>query len=530
MLEYYFYGAGLRLGQSIVYASLWIVIGLLIAAVFRCMLGPEKVRTLFGDGTRRGILTGWLIGMLLPVCSLGVIPIVRELQRSGVKGGTIIAFALTAPLFNPMSVLYGLTLSDPIAIICFSLCALVIVSFLGLLWDRFFATPPIEQPEPLPTPGIKRIAAVGHNMIREITGASGAYILFGILCSVLIAVSFEKGHLQGEVERDNWKAPITVAAIALPIYSTPLLAMSQIGGMFQHGNSIGAAFSLLILGAGTNMGLVAWFIRSFGWVRTLSFLIMLAVTTIGLAYAISEPLYPKGIEAAGHSHAFDVYNHPFHYGQTDLSHVALNRMKEFWKAHELGVTWVLGGLVFVGLVLPRFRFWEKFESWIQSPSDEKVGGGIDILIPDWVLGATVVAGLVAASVAGAYLFYPSPDELLPDMFNVNTECVLESKNEQWESAEKWIGFADDLSRRLEVGVFLRNGSVDPFKSAKAKTYREKLDLVKQAVEQRDAERIDELAMDLSNAYTRMSKAFKEEEIIPIEQLMKKRRRSPLPQK
>jgi len=61
MLDYYLYGAGLRLGQCIIYASLWIMVGLLIAAIFRYMLGPEKVKKLFGDGTRRGIFTGWLI-------------------------------------------------------------------------------------------------------------------------------------------------------------------------------------------------------------------------------------------------------------------------------------------------------------------------------------------------------------------------------------------------------------------------------------------------------------------------------------
>ena len=47
--------------------------------------------------------------MLMPVCSLGVIPIAREMRRSDLRGGDL-AFAMTAPLFNPLSMLYGLTL------------------------------------------------------------------------------------------------------------------------------------------------------------------------------------------------------------------------------------------------------------------------------------------------------------------------------------------------------------------------------------------------------------------------------------
>ncbi|MCH2183416.1 MAG: permease, partial [Mariniblastus sp.] len=190
MLEYYFAGAGLRLSQVIIYSSLWIVTGCLIAAIFRCMLGAEKTRRIFADGTRWGLAAGWLIGMLLPVCSLGVIPIVRELHRAGVNRGTIVAFGLTAPLFNPMSVLYGLTLSDPIAILSFSLCALVIVSVIGYLWDRWLPVSQEARPvnETLPVPGIKRMLAVFYTASRELAGPTLIYILIGICGSVLMAV------------------------------------------------------------------------------------------------------------------------------------------------------------------------------------------------------------------------------------------------------------------------------------------------------------------------------------------------------
>ncbi|WP_075082530.1 permease [Mariniblastus fucicola] len=509
MLEYYLFGGGLRLGQIIIYSSLWLVIGFIVAGIFRNMLGPAKVRKLFGEGTKRGIFTGWLIGMLLPVCSLGAIPIVRELYRSKVKGGTIIAFGLTAPLFNPMSILYGLTLSDPIAILSFSLCALVIVGLLGILWDRFYPDTVEEFPDvKMPAPGIKRIAAVFYSAVRDATGSTLIYVLIGIACSVLTAVSFEKGHLQYGVEQDNVLAPVLVAAVALPIYSTPLLAMSQVGGMFQHGNSIGGAFALLILGAGANIGLLVWFNVTYGWKRSLAFLTLLFVTTIALAYAIDKPLTPKGITPAGHSHAFDVYTHPFNKSQSDIGRIWRTQLSEFWRVNELGGTWILGGFLLAGIVI-RCCGTARVESWLysESPAPERK---YDFDVPGWVLGGTTVSGLIAASVVGCYFYYPSPEQLLPDLSTINTECVLSAKNQQWEAAEKWIPYADDLSRRLEVGVFLRNGSVDEFKTAKAKTYRDKLDKLKELVEQREGENIEAYAMDLSKSYQRLSRAFKDE--------------------
>ena len=119
-----------------------------------------------------------------------------------------------------------------------------------------------------------------------------------------------------------------------------------------------------------------------------------------------------------------------------------------------------------------------------------------------------MGGLVAASIVGCYLYYPAPDDLMQDLYTINTECVLSARNKQWEAAEKWIPYADDLSRRLEVGVFLRNGSVGEFQTSKAKNYREKLDKLKEFVDQREPNGIEDQAMELSSSFQRLSKAFR----------------------
>ena len=510
MLEYFLAGAGLRFSQVVIYSSMWIVIGCLIAGIFRRMLGPEKTRRIFGNGTKFGLLAGWLIGMLLPVCSLGVIPIVRELHRVGVNRGTIVAFGLTAPLFNPMSVLYGLTLSDPIAILSFSLCALFIVSVLGFFWDRFTTVSEKELlHEKMPVPGIRRTIAVFDSATRELVSPTMLFILLGIAGSVLLAVVFPKGFLQNQVERDNILAPITVALIATPVYSTPLLAMSQIGGMFQHGNSIGAAFSLLILGAGANLGLLCWFGITYGMRRVAIFCLLLLVITVGLAYVIDKPLRPKGVEPAGHSHAFDVYTHPFaqDYNQ-DQYGLAKTKALNFHAKNEVGATYILLGMILVGLMFGMLSTKFDLEKWYLVEK-AKTSKNMDIILPGWFLGIVSVVGLVVASVVGCYLYYPKASEALADLSIVNADVVISSKQEEWEAAEKWISYADDISRRMEVGAFLRNFKIDEFQTTKARIYREKLDTLKESVDGRDASHVEERASDVNQAYFRLRKAFAE---------------------
>jgi hypothetical protein len=66
--------------------------------------------------------------------------------------------------------------------------------------------------------------------------------------------SFPANSLQHTFNYDNPLAPLYMTGMAIPVYATPMLAMSQLGMMFQHANSIGAAFVLLVLGAGMNLG------------------------------------------------------------------------------------------------------------------------------------------------------------------------------------------------------------------------------------------------------------------------------------
>jgi hypothetical protein len=299
-----------------------------------------------------------------------------------------------------------------------------------------------------------------------------------------------------------------MACYVTPVYSTPLLAMSQIGGMFQHGNSVGAAFSLLILGAGVNIGLLCWFGSAFGIRRVTLFLVLLLTMTIGIAYALDKPLYPEGVKPSGHTHAFDVYTHPYQKGETGLMDRAITGTSEYVEQRGLYGVQFLGILALVGIVFrlieTRWDLQNWFLSQVQAPSKW------DIALPSWVIGLVAGIGLVVVSVFGTYLYYPEPESLLDDFTGINTNCVVAARTGDWEGVEKWVLFCDDLSRRLEVGVFLREGSVSDFKRAKAKSYRDKLDELRDDIAAGQTSRTTEQSMELLQSYLQMSKAFREE--------------------
>ena len=501
-----FWGAVLRFLQALLQGTPTILIGLIVAGVFRRLIGYAGTRRLFGDNSWRSLPQAWALGMLLPVCSLGVIPVVRELRKAGVSTGAILAFGITAPLFNPISLLYGLTLSNPIVIFTFALCSLLIVTLVGLAWDNLFPAQPQAEREPLPVAyGIKRMLAVGAVAMRESASASIIYIVIGLIGVACLSVLLPNGYLQTSAEHDDPWAPLFMTVVAVPVYASPMTAMVQLSSMFQHGNSVGAAFSLLVLGTGLNVGLMAWMARNFGLKQTISMLGIIFFVVVGLAYALDKPLYPTGVEPAGHTHAFDIYCNPFHWNTQDAYVATQRTLREKTAPYEIASLVGLTALLIGGLLLNWLDPSGNFELWLERPSESKAR--LDIVLPGPVIGGVVLVGLVASSILGCYLYYPPPADIFEEMKLVNVEVVTAARTKDWDTALYWIPIYDDWTRKLQVSMYLRGESLSPYRVAKANNLREKLELLEHEVEDEEVEEAADLAMQTDRAMRLLRKAY-----------------------
>ncbi|MEW4528867.1 permease [Maioricimonas sp. JC845] len=501
----------LRLTQSLIAASPFILAGLIVAGIFRRLMGRESTRRLFGNSSGRSLLQAWGLGMLLPICSLGVIPVIRELRGMGLRGGTILAFAMAAPLFNPLSVLYGLTLSEPIAILAFAFCSLIVVTGVGMVWDRLFPDSSQSEPEP-PTvrAGLKRIAAIGVAAARHAGGRSALYILIGLVGVAMLGVVLPAGSLQHAVNGDNPLAPLTMTAIAVPVYATPMLAMSQLGMMFQHANSPGAAFVLLALGAGMNLGLVFWMWRQYGLRRSAAWMGLLLGVVLLLAYGVDRPLYPHAIDPADHTHAFDIYCRPFYSDAVNPGALAIEKLRRDTSPVELYPLAMLGLLLAAGLLLNLFDRTGRVERWLEATPQTEAPRRLDVVVPGPILGGVALIGLVVASIVGCYAYYPPPAEVLEEMNIVKAEALGAALADDPEQATYWIEIYDDWSRKLEVGAFLRDWKLSDYHRIKARILREQLELLEHEIEHQDREEIQQLVARVSRSQGRLRTAFIEE--------------------
>ncbi len=534
-------GGLIRLLQGFTAVAPTLLVGIFLAAVLRYYLGKEHTRRLFGGDSWRSLPQSWFLGMLIPVCSIGVLPMLREMRRAGVKPGAMSAFALSAPLFNPLSLLYGLTLSRPLVIVLFAIGSLFIVTVLGFLWDLIDKKSATggndEQPENIAASsdhdddeikssnqliGMRRIIATLVYFARDITGSSLALTMLGLSGLALVAATLPYGAMQNAVERDDWWAPLRMLFVAGPFYATPMMAMSQLGMMFQHANSPGASFTLLILGTGMNLATPVWFAKHYGIKATAAWLISLLVVVLAISYAVNRPLIPPGIEPAGHTHAFDIYANPLSEAHVISGFTLKEMMTKDLDIGEIVSLSVMALVVVLGLVLRAVRVDEAWLIKTAKPNslasslhsqESTPRHGLDVVVPANVIGLTMIAGLIATSIVACFAYYPSPKECLEEIRLARAECLSGANSGQAEHALFWLPVWEDWSRRIEVGTFLRHGEVRPYQRMQGYLIRKKLELLEHELEHDPFElkETQNVVRDLLKADARWVRSFREKD-------------------
>lgn len=516
-------GGFIRLLEGAISATPTLLVGLLIAAVLRYYLGKEGTRKLFGGDSLRSLPQSWAVGMLLPVCSIGVLPILFEMRRCRIKPGAMSAFALAAPLFNPLSLLYGLTLARPYVILFFAFGSLIVVTLVGVVWDRRVSQSEDDRADDVKDSeviGVTRLLAILVQITRELAGRSGGWAIVGLLGLVLLAAVLPWGTLQSEVNRDDWLAPAKMTAVALPAYATPMLAMSQLGMMFQHANSPGAAFVLLVLGTGANLATLIWFGKTFGGRSVGIWLGSLLLIVVGIAYAINKPLFPPGVEPFDHTHAFDIYTNPVHNLDTLSSRLITDKLKKDIDIGEAVALSAMALLVVLGLLFRAFGLdVAKLESWNASAGkDAGRVGSFDRNVGPQAVGATMLVGLIALSIVMCYAFYPSAEESLEEIKVARAETLSAANSGNAEHAMFWIPIWDEWSRRLEVGTLIRRGELRPYQRMQGYLIRKKLEALEHelAHDPVDIEATRALVSDLLKTNTRWVRSYRDQDRSPHE--------------
>lgn len=461
-----FWSGFLRIVEAMVAAAPFLVAGVLAAGLLRGMVGASRIRKMLGVGHWSGPFRAWGLGVLLPICSLGALPVARELRRAGVPSGTVLSFVLVGPVLNPVSIIYGLSHIVPITLAYFAVGTFVVSVGIGMIWNHFISNSRDEVSDEFehpPRSSVARLAVVGDTAARGLVGPVWVDYSLALLAVGFLGAFLPHGVLATGLTRDNVFAPVIMGLVAIPVYVTPTEVMMHFGNIVKDGYSLGAAFALIVLGAGANLGVANWIRRDYGPRPLFLFVAMLIGSTLVIGLTADRAILHGNATMADHTHAFDDF--------TRLSSVNNSEANVVWvwsqitrkiKVHEVAGFACLLVIFVAGVVLRGLGDRVSIEPLMQSSSDS-----LDPLSsPRWdpalsprQLAIAGALGVFIFAVIGLYLYYPSPKNLFADMSVIRVEAYDAVKTQNVKEARRRLAQWRGLAEKLPTSQRLRTGNV-----------------------------------------------------------------------
>lgn len=450
----------LRMAKTMLAAAPFLLAGVAVAGILRSMVGAERLRSLLGVGRWTGPIRGYLLGCLLPVCSLGALPVARELQRAGVPSGTILSFVLVAPVLNPISIVYGLAHIDPVTLLYFAAGTFVVSLGIGWTWDAFVGKTRdalvAGTGETLPRSSGRRLLVAGITASRSIAGPEAIDYLLAVLTMGVLGALLPYGVLQKGLTPDNPWSPLIMSLVAIPAYVTPFDVMMHFQLIVCDGYSMGAAFALMMLGAGANVGVANWLRRDYGTRPMLGFIAAIFLATLAIGYTADHTIVAASAGIADHTHAFDGFTRVHHVpeGVDGLRWVYELVMRDLRVPELVGIS-LIALLAVVGLGLTAFGKRLTVEAIIRSERADVREGVWNPAVPSWVIGVLSGVASVSLLIVLAYVFYPPPREIFDDISVIRVGIYDAIRSEDADEMIR-LGFVwEDMVRKLPTGMRLR---------------------------------------------------------------------------
>lgn len=123
----------------------WLILSFLLCGALHAVLRPETLQRSLGNKKLSSITKATVSGMLLPICSCGVVPLSLGLYYSGAYLGPTLAFLVATPIINPAAVILAYAMLGPQITAIYFISGFVIPFVIGIAGNTL-GGPELQSP------------------------------------------------------------------------------------------------------------------------------------------------------------------------------------------------------------------------------------------------------------------------------------------------------------------------------------------------------------------------------------------------
>lgn len=286
--------------------SPWLVVSLLLAGLLRQFLNPAKFQRALGNRGLSAVVKATLSGMLLPICSCGVIPLGLGMYYTGAYLGPTLAFMVATPIINPAAILlaYGL-LGPEIATIYLAAGFLVpvLIGVTGnLLAGKELHVSGMDAGSEQPRLEAEQGIRIGRKLLRglkwgvfELGTMVGKYIVFGVALAGVLIAAVPKHLIQSYLGDPGMMSVFGIAAIGAVMYVCAVGHIPFVAALVGSGAAPGIAVTFLMAGAATNLPEMISIYKLIGKRALVIYSSLVVSTSMGVGWLTNQWLLPDFI-------------------------------------------------------------------------------------------------------------------------------------------------------------------------------------------------------------------------------------------
>lgn len=280
----------------------YLLLGFLVAGLLHKWIQQSWIESHLGKPGLRSIVLASIVGVPMPLCSCGVIPVTASLREKGASKGAATSFLTSTPQTGIDSILATYGMLGPVFAIYRVGVAFVSGIGVGLVVELFSkkALPKstysqIASPEDRPTwPESVRYGVV------TLPGDIAVSLFIGFLLAGLIA-AIAPDNLLSNLPGGVYTSILLTTLIATPFYICSTGSIPLAIALIESGLPISAALVLLIAGPATNIATIATMRHTLGGRETTIYVSMIIVSSWIAALVFHEFLDTNTLKF-GHVH------------------------------------------------------------------------------------------------------------------------------------------------------------------------------------------------------------------------------------
>jgi len=296
----------------------FLLMGMFVSGLISMFVNSRLILKHIGSKNFLSIFKSTVLGIPIPLCSCGVIPVAATLREAGASKGSTVSFLVSTPQTGIDSIFLTYGMLGPVFALFRPLAAFVSGIFSGMVINSFDDDLHHHLPDADGVPNakkslIERLESGLRYGFLSLPSDIVVPLFQGLVIAAAIAIFIPPDFIAEYFSSSPYIMLIMMLVVSLPFYVCATASIPIAVVLMAKGVSAGAVFVFLMAGPATNASSIAVIKNILGRKTMYLFLLLTASTAIvfGLILDTFITIGPLAMSDSSHIHATDGYGSLF---------------------------------------------------------------------------------------------------------------------------------------------------------------------------------------------------------------------------